>query len=302
MREFSLDQLRTLLAVVDLGSLASASSALNLAQPTISLHLKELESKLKVRLLERSRRGVNPTAAGVILIGHAREILAVADRAIEAVRNQREGSIGVVRVGASAGLIAHHMPNVLQEVAARRPDIRVELSVTTTATAIAMLLNGELDFAFVGAAQRQSGLTVSRWREDSLVAYLPAGWSVPRRVTPSWLQEQPLLTNEPGSALHHQTLQWFAQAGLLLQPRIALNNGEALKSLVAAGYGAAILPFDPTPGRIPPGVQVRAITPSMKRSTFLAFKSARLMNESMNAVGDILRKCGRSGKSGKSAT
>jgi DNA-binding transcriptional LysR family regulator len=84
---------------------------------------------------------------------------------------------------------------------------------------------------------------------------------------------------------------------LLLQPRIALNNGEALKSLVAAGYGAAILPFDPTPGRIPPGVQVRAITPSMKRSTFLAFKSARLMNESMNAVGDILRKCGRSGKS-----
>jgi DNA-binding transcriptional LysR family regulator len=276
MREFSLDQLRTLLAVVDLGSLASASSALNLAQPTISLHLKELESKLKVRLLERSRRGVNPTAAGVILIGHAREILTMADRAIE--------------------------PNVLQEVAARRPDIRVELSVTTTATAIAMLLNGELDFAFVGAAQRQSGLTVSRWREDSLVAYLPAGWSVPRRVTPSWLQEQPLLTNEPGSALHHQTLQWFAQAGLLLQPRIALNNGEALKSLVAAGYGAAILPFDPTPGRIPPGVQVRAITPSMKRSTFLAFKSARLMNESMNAVGDILRKCGRSGKSGKSAT
>ncbi|KXU85215.1 hypothetical protein CR51_40975 [Caballeronia megalochromosomata] len=294
MREFNLDQLRTLIAVVDLGSLASASSALNLAQPTISLHLKELESKLKVRLLERSRRGVRPTSAGTILIEHAREILAIADRASEAVRSHREGLIGVVRVGASAGLIAHHMPNVLQELAMRRPDIRIELSVTTTATANAMLLGGELDFAFVGASQRQSGLTVIRWREDPLVAYLPADWAVPRRVTAAWLQEQPLLTNEPGSALHHQTLQWFAQAGFLLQPRIALNNGEALKSLVAAGYGAAILPFDPTPGRIPAGIQVRAIAPAMKRSTFLAFKSSQSVAESMRAVGDILRTCGKS--------
>ncbi|MFM0276384.1 LysR family transcriptional regulator, partial [Paraburkholderia nemoris] len=247
MREFNLDQLRTLITVVDLGSLASASSALNLAQPTISLHLKELESKLKVRLLERSRRGVSPTSAGTILIEHAREILAIADRASEAVRNHREGLIGVVRVGASAGLTAHHMPNVLQELSMRRPDIRIELSVTTTATANAMLLSDRLDFAFVGDSQRQSGLTVVRWREDPLVAYLPAGWSVPRRVTAAWLQEQPLLTNEPGSVLHHQTLQWFAQAGFLLRPRIALNNGEALKSLVAAGYGAAILPLDSNP-------------------------------------------------------
>ncbi|AUT66750.1 LysR family transcriptional regulator [Paraburkholderia terrae] len=294
MREFNLDQLRTLIAVVDLGSLASASSALNLAQPTISLHLKELESKLKVRLLERSRRGVSPTTAGTILIEHAREILAIADRASEAVRNHREGLLGVVRVGASAGLIAHHMPNVLQELSMRRPDIRIELSVTTTATANAMLFGDELDFALVGASQRQSGLTVIRWREDPLVAYLPADWSVPRRVTAEWLQEQPLLTNEPGSALYHQTLRWFAQAGFIIQPRIALNNGEALKSLVAAGYGAAILPFDSNLGSIATGIQVRDVAPAMKRSTFLAFKSSRSTAEPLKSVGDILRKCGRS--------
>lgn len=293
MREFNLDQLRTLLAIVDLGSLASASAALNLAQPTISLHLKELESKLKVRLLERSRRGVSPTPAGVILIGYAREILAMTDRAADAVRNHREGLSGVVRIGASAGLIAHYMPSVLQELASRRPDVRVELSVTTTQAANTMLLKGDLDFAFVGAAQRQSGLTVSRWREDPLVAYLPATWSAPRRVTPAWLQGQHLLTNEPGSALHHQTLQWFARAGFLLQPRIALNNGEALKSLVGAGYGATILPLDPTPGRMPLGIQVRAISPSMTRDTFLAFNSTRGIAEPMKTVGDILQKCGR---------
>ena len=80
MRELNLDHLRTLLAVIDLGSFANAAAALSLAQPTVSLHLRELESRLEVRLLERGRRGVAATPAGMILIDYARKLLDLADR------------------------------------------------------------------------------------------------------------------------------------------------------------------------------------------------------------------------------
>jgi len=294
MREFNLDHLRTFRAVVDLGSLAKTSLALNLAQPTISLHLKELESRLKVRLVERSRRGVTMTPAGAILIVHARELLAMTDKAVDAIRNYREGAAGVVRVGASAGLIAHHMPAVLHRITASRPDVRVALAVTTTATAIEKLLDGQLDLALIGSTARQASLTVTSWRADPLVAYLPASWTVPRRVTPAWLQDQPLLMNEPGSSLHDQTLQWFARAGFLPQARIMLNNGEALKNLVAAGYGGAILPLESMARGVSADIRIRNISPVMKRHTYLAHKTSRSMPESLEAVLDIVRACGKS--------
>jgi DNA-binding transcriptional LysR family regulator len=290
MREFNLDQLRTFLAIVDLGSLSKASSALNLAQPTISLHLKELESRLKVRLLQRNRQGVAVTPAGAILVDHARELLSLADKATTALRNFREGATGVVRLGASAGLIAHHMPALLQQITTHRPDIRIELAITTTAMAVEKLSNGQLDLALIGSTARQTGLTLAKWSAEPLVAYVPTSWQVPRRITAAWLQAQPLLMNEPGSALHHQTLQWFAKAGVLPRAHIALNNGEALKNLVAAGYGAAILPLESSAQEVPAGIQIHPISPAIKRLTYLAYKRSTSMPDALQAVIEILRK------------
>lgn len=289
MREFNLDHLRTLLAVVDSGSFSNAASALNLAQPTISLHLRELESRLETRLLERSRRGVAVTPAGQILINYARKLLSLADEASAAVAHYREGALGVVRLGASAGLMTHYMPSLLQYMAKNRPDLKIELAVTTTAIAVQKLQSDELDLALVGASGRQNGLAFTRWRSDALMAYLPSTWAAPKRITPAWLHEQALLTNEPGSALHHQTMQWFARAGYFPRPRIALNNGEALKGLVAAGYGVAILPVEDSAQQASLPIQAVPIAPAMVRHTFLAYRKANAISPSLKAVIDILK-------------
>ncbi len=62
MRELNLDQLRTLVAIADLGTFSAAGRALHLAQPTISLHISELESRLDAALLVRGHRRVVATA------------------------------------------------------------------------------------------------------------------------------------------------------------------------------------------------------------------------------------------------
>lgn len=287
MRELNLDHLRTLLAVIDLGSFANAGAALNLAQPTISLHLRELESRLDVRLLERGRRGVAATSGGMILIDYARKLLDLADHATEAVRNHKDGRLGEVNLGASAGLLAHHIPKLLHRMAAMRPDVKINLAVTTTAMAVEKLQSGELDLALVGAAVRQSDLTFIGWRTDSIMAYLPAAWAAPKRITPAWLHEHPLLMNEAGSALRHQTVRWFGQAGFFPQPKIALDNGEALKSLVAAGYGAALLPVE-SMQKTSAQMQIVPIYPAMVRRTYLAHKKTKALAPPLEAIVDLL--------------
>ena len=82
MRELNLDQLRTLVAVVDLGTFSAAGRALHLAQPTVSLHVSELEGRLDTPLLLRGARRVTPTAAGADLVARARRLLREADDAV----------------------------------------------------------------------------------------------------------------------------------------------------------------------------------------------------------------------------
>jgi len=86
MRQLSLDHLQTLVAIADLGTFSAAAQALHLAQPTVSLHISELEARMNTSLLVRGGRRVTPSAAGELLIEHARRLLRAADEALTAMK------------------------------------------------------------------------------------------------------------------------------------------------------------------------------------------------------------------------
>jgi DNA-binding transcriptional LysR family regulator len=81
MRGFDLEQLRTLVAAVDAGSLSAAVALRNLSQSSLSEQLRKLEERAGQVLLVRSKAGVRPTPAGERLLVHARQILALSDTA-----------------------------------------------------------------------------------------------------------------------------------------------------------------------------------------------------------------------------
>jgi len=91
MREISLDRLRTLVAIADLGSFAEAARVLHLAPPTVSLHIADLESRVGGKLLSRTRGRIQPSAIGETLVERARRLLADAEQALEDVERQVQG-------------------------------------------------------------------------------------------------------------------------------------------------------------------------------------------------------------------
>lgn len=273
MREISLDRLRTLVAVADLGSLAAAARALHLAPPTVTLHVAELESRLGARLLLRGRGPVTPTGIGLDLIVRARRLLADADEAWRAVRDQVQGQRGRVRLGASTGAIAHLLPPVLGTLADRHPGLEVQLAVTTSAEAMARLAAGTLDVALVALPQPpQAGVRVRPWRRDPVRAFVPAAWKPPAALTPAWLAARPLILNDASTQLARLTQDWFARAGERVQPRIELNYNDAIKSLVAAGYGAALLPHEASAPAPDARITMRPVRPALWRALGLAHR------------------------------
>lgn len=290
MRHLNLDQLRTLVTIGELGSFAAAAQALHLAPPTVSLHVSELEDWLGVMLLERSSRGAAPTTAGAELIERGRRLLKDADEAADHVRRHAEGRAGKVRIGTSTGVLAHLLPPVLEALRQRHPGVELEIEILGSSQAIERLTARSLDIGIVSLPQAAGRLELRPWRSDPMVAFLPASWHAPRRITAQWLAGQPLIGNDPTTHMHRLTAEWFGRAGLAPRPRIELNYSEAIKSLVAAGYGAAVLPLeqhDPD-AALPAGVQVRRLQPALTLRLGVAHRPAATLGPATRHVLALL--------------
>jgi DNA-binding transcriptional LysR family regulator len=290
MRQLNLDQLRTLIAIADLGTFSAAAKALHLAQPTVSLHISELESRLGAQLVVRGSRSVTPTAAGAALVERGRRLLRDTDEAIDAVKRQTEGRTGRVRLGTSTGVVVDLLPQVLEALGTVHAGIDVEVSILGSSEAMARLAAGTLDIGLVAMPQPPlRDLVVTPWRDQAMKAFVPQRWKAPKRVTPAWLAAQPLIFNDATTHMYRLTMAWFAEAGFAPRARIELNYDAAIQSLVAAGYGAALLPLQHTTGEpLDKRMQVLPITPKLTRRLGIAHRLPGMIDGATQSVLKVL--------------
>ena len=290
MRQLNLDQLRTLIAIADLGTFSAAAKALHFAQPTVSLHISELESRLGAPLVMRGNRRVTPTAAGAALVERGRKLLRDTDDAVEAVKRQAEGRTGRVRLGTSTGVVVDLLPQVLEALGARHAGIDVEVSILGSYEAMARLAAGTLDIGLVAIPQPpQRDIAVTPWCDQAMMAFVPQRWKAPKRVTPAWLAAQPLIFNDATTHMYRLSMEWFAAAGFAPRARIELNYDAAIRSLVAAGYGAALLPLqETTDAALNERMQILPITPRLTRRLGIAHRQRALLDGATQSVLQVL--------------
>jgi DNA-binding transcriptional LysR family regulator len=284
MREISLDRLRTLVAIADCGSLVEAARVLHQAPPTVSLHIAELEARVGASLLSRRRGDVRPSAIGEALVERARRLLADVELALDDIQRQVQGLAGRVRLGASTSVIAHLLPQAIASLREHHPDIDVQIAVLTSQETLNRLAQGTLDIGLVALAQRPvPGISIRPWRRDQVMAYLPCDWTCPERIPAGWLAARPLILNDETTSLARLTSDWFAAAGLHPVPRIQLNFNDAIKSLVAAGYGAALLPHEkgtPSDARI----ATRRLRPMLWRELAIAHRDDEVARSTQHVL------------------
>jgi DNA-binding transcriptional LysR family regulator len=113
-------------------------------------------------------------------------------------------------------------------------------------------------------------LHITPWRRDRVMAFVPSGWAAPAHATPAWLAGRPLILNDSSTHLSRLISEWFATRGEYPRARIELNYNEAIKSLVAAGYGAALLPQEAATPLGDPRINVLPLRPALWRPLGIA--------------------------------
>jgi DNA-binding transcriptional LysR family regulator len=237
---FTLAQLEAFFWVAQLGSVQLAARKLNLAQPTISLRIRDLELALGVHLFERSGRGMRPTEDGLNLRHHAASVLSE----VEQIR-EHAGTLepsGVVRVGFAEGFAMVCLAPVLKVMRNDYPLLRPELVVSMTSALEKDLIARRLDVAFLANPIGHPSLQLQPLGVQSIVWAASPAWGLPTRVRPIDLKSIPIITNPPPSPMYRQINDWFASSGL--EPaRLDMCTSVALVShLVSEGAAIGLLP------------------------------------------------------------
>ena len=274
--EIDAHTLRVVKSIADLGSITAAADALGYSQPAISQHLKRLETRLGVPLVERVGRGVRLTAAGRILALHAPAVTTALDAAAGELAELRGLRSGRVRLVAFPSASPTVVPLLLADLAARHPGVDVTYIEAEPPEAVAAVRESRADIAFTFSypgdrddphTSSASGLAVRTVGHDDLVAVLPADHpaAASHVVDLAALSDSAWIAGCPRCRGH--LMQVCGRAGFV--PRIAVetDNVVAVEGLVARGIGVATLPRLAV-ASFPqlPGIAIRSLPAGEERS------------------------------------
>lgn len=283
------DQLRTFLAVLEHRSFVRAGEALGIGQSTVSFHVKALEQRVGVVLLERGRGSVGPTAAGRVLLPYAQRVVALVDEASARMDTRKKGEVGELALAASTIPGEYLLPPLLARFRREHPGIRLEMAVFDSEEALAALLAREVDLAIVGKRPRGRELVSEVFAHDEIVLVGPAEspFAPLGKLTPRELREVPLVLREQGSGTREAIARFLPHVH---DSKHALRVGstEAAKRCVQHGMGLAFLSRQAVASELAAGLftvvelagtpvrrtfywaRHRAVTPSAATQAFLA--------------------------------
>jgi DNA-binding transcriptional LysR family regulator len=177
--------IRYFVAVAEERNFTRAAERLHMAQPPLSTAIRQLERQLDVRLLDRTPRSVDLTAAGELLLERGRELLAHADEVVGAVRAVEKAPTGLLRVGVSPAARFGAAPAALARWAAAAPGVMVHTGEGTTGALLRDVRQGRLDLALVFCPDpaATAGLETTVLREEPAVVHVRADHPFARRAS-----------------------------------------------------------------------------------------------------------------------
>lgn len=203
--EVTLRQLRAFLTVLECGSFSEAAENMHLSQAALSGLVKELESRLGVRLLDRNTRSVGASEVGAAFEPMVRRVLADLDEALEGVSNLKELRRGLVRVAAPEPLSCTLLPELISSYGASHPGVEVRFDDVPIEQVLANLHNGGADIGFGPAGVlADEAIEAHVIRADPLWAALRRDDPLADDETVSWkaLRDRPLVNYMPNLAVN----------------------------------------------------------------------------------------------------
>ncbi|MFA7428965.1 MAG: LysR substrate-binding domain-containing protein [Rhodospirillaceae bacterium] len=240
----TLRQFRYLTALADCLNFHKAAEACHVSQPSMSIQIRDLETKLGVELFERTRRKVVLTPIGREVAERARAVLREVQDISDLARSARAPLSGPLRLGVIATLGPYLMPYVLSAFREEHPDLRLYMREDPSRRLERRLKDGDLDVILVDFPVDMDGLDGFALFAEPLWLAVAADHPLAGRpsVKAGDLANTDLLLLEEGHCLRQQVLELAHRVGAREHTGFQATSLDTLRQMVASHIGPTLLP------------------------------------------------------------
>ena len=286
----TLRQLHFLTAIADHMNFSRAAEACFVTQPTLSAGIKELEDRLGVKLIERTRRSVMLTPVGEEIADRARRLLLdVAE--IEAVaQDHKDPFEGDLMLGAIPTIGPYLLPTALPMIRQALPKLRIFLREETTESLMEGLDSGRLDLVLIALPFDTGNLEILPLFDDGYHLATPFDWPV-ATGTETLADSDQLMLLDKGHCLHRHALSAYPAYALSADDAFAATSLTTLIAMVAEGLGVTLLPNLAVSAGVVGHSKVRLspLPGACPRHVVLAWRPGSARTEVFQTLGNLLQ-------------
>lgn len=236
--------LRLFVRVVEEGTIARAAAREHIAAAAVSKRISEIEDALRTQLLIRSNKGVEPSAAGRVLLRFARSVLHDLDRIYIEMRDYAAGTRGHVRICANISATAQFLPFEIAAFLRAHPGVQIQLEEKISSAVIEAVAENAADIGICNKPEDAPGVEILTYHSHELVLATPVDHplaAIPR-VRFSDALPFDFVGLHTGSSINLLLTRAAMEAGRHLKMRIQVTNWGALCRMIEAGLGIGVLP------------------------------------------------------------
>jgi len=239
-------QLESFVAAVDEGSFSNAAERLQLSQSMVTVHIRNLESELGTRLLNRTTRSMELSVAGRTFYNYARQMLKLNRDSIFALSRANQ-DVRTINIIATPYIVRYYLTDRIIQFNKRYPDVSFNFITCAHSEMLNRLQSESAEFAFCTMKLMNSDYAVKHCNMANLVVITP---NLPRfrqlgsGIFPYALfGEERLITRSSTSTLQQEFLRWSKLniPDVKLDVVAGVDDTETIMRLVAAGVGISVI-------------------------------------------------------------
>jgi LysR family hydrogen peroxide-inducible transcriptional activator len=289
----TLKQLQYLVALHDAGHFGRAAEACFVTQSTLSAGIRELETRIGVVLVERTRRVVRFTPLGERIVEKARRVLREADELGDLARAAGRPLSGEMRMSVIPTIAPFLLPRILPHLRTEYPDLKLFLREETSGQACESLSHGRSDCVLLALPYGCGDVESETLFDDRLfVAFREGEMDPTPTIRPDLIDESRLLLLEDGHCLKDHALAACNRPELRAEATMLGTSLHTMVQMVDGGLGVTMLPEMAVDAGILAHTRVTARpldTPNASRHIALVWRRASPREPDFRLLAGVLK-------------
>lgn len=237
------DALKTFVTLVEVKNFTKTAEILLMSQPSVSLHIKNLEKEFQTKLFERSPKYLKVTPTGEILYDCAVQMITLYEQTRQHILEHHHAIKGDLKIGASFTIGEYILPPLLLELQTTHPDLALQVTIGNTEEVVESVRRYQVDIGLIEGQTNDKEISVHPFMEDELFVVSSAKHPLANKekVPMKDLQNQAWITREIGSGTREYLDHVIRSNALKVGALLSISSNQAIKETVINGMGLTLL-------------------------------------------------------------